>query len=301
MFAYGCGVLAPLPTAARALVAVNATASLWLRHAAQSHHWNSVSDRRDRADHLERAPLARLRLIPLVGIAVAALAVPVTASATTIYAASSLKNVVPAIAPDSTTNFAGSDTLTMQIEQGAPADVFLSAAPYYAERLHKKGLCDKPVVFALNTLMFVTPKSNPAGITKVQDLNRPGGYRLAIGSKTVPLGMFTRTLLGKLGLGRALLKNIPASYQKASEVTTSIVLGSASAGFIYTTDWFANAKDLHSIPLPASAQPLIRYEACTVIRPGVDKAGARAVIANLISSRGRRVLATNHFGLPPKT
>ena len=301
MFTYGCGMLAPPRLAACALFRVTAPVTLWLRHAAQSHHWNPVSDRRDRAGHLEFAPLERLRLIPLVGIAVAALAVPVTASATTIYAASSLKNVVPTIAPGSTTNFAGSDTLTMQIEQGAPADVFLSAAPYYAERLHRKGLCDKPVVFALNTLMFVTPRSNPAGIMKVQNLDRPGGYRLAVGSKTVPLGMFTRTLLGKLGLGRALLKNTVSNFQKASDVTTSIVLGSASAGFVYTTDWYANAKALHAIRLPASAQPLIRYEACTVTRPGVDKAGARAVIANLISSQGRRVLTTNHFGLPPKT
>ena len=275
--------------------------TVWLRHAAQSYSWNRLSGGGDRDRHLDLAPLTRLRLIPLVGITLAALALPVTASATTIYAASSLKNVVPVIAPGSTTNFAGSDTLTLQIEQGAPADVFLSAAPYYAERLYREGLCNKPVVFALNTLMFVTPKSNPAGIRKVQDLNRPGGYRLAVGSKTVPLGMFTRTLLGKLGLGRALQKNTVSNYQKASDVTTSIVLGSAAAGFIYTTDWYANAMDLRSIPLPASAQPLIRYEACTVTRPGVNKPAAHTVIANLLSPHGRQVLLTNHFGLPPKT
>jgi molybdate transport system substrate-binding protein len=294
-------MFALLGPAARALVPVTVPATLWLRHAAQSHSWNRLSGGGDRSHRLELATLTRLRLTSHLAIAVAALAIPGTASATTIYAASSLKKVVSAIAPGSKANFAGSDTLTLQIEQGAPADVFLSAAPYYAERLHREGLCDTPIVFALNTLMFVTPRSNPARIMKVQNLNRPGGYRLAVGSKTVPLGMFTRTLLGKLGLGRALLKNTVSNYRKASDVTTSIVLGSASAGFIYTTDWYANTKNLHAIRLPASAQPLIRYEACTITRPGVDKAGARAVIANLISSRGRRVLFNNHFGLPPKT
>ncbi|MEI6688745.1 MAG: molybdate ABC transporter substrate-binding protein [Thermoleophilia bacterium] len=235
--------------------------------------------------------------LTLIAVALA----PAAASATTIYAASSLSKVVPTIAPGNRTNFAGSDTLAFQIEQGAPADVFLSAAPLYAERLHAKGLCDAPVVFALNTLTFVTPASNPAGITRVQQLDRPGGYRLAVGGKNVPLGIYTRTLLGKLGLGRALQKNTVSQYQKATDVVSTIALGSAAAGFIYTTDWYANATKLLAIPVPTSAQPLIRYEACAVRRDGADTAGAKAVIARLLSLSGRQALFNAHFGLPPKT
>lgn len=232
-------------------------------------------------------------------LAVCAIA-PTAASATTIYAASSLSKVVPAIAPDSRASFAGSDTLAFQIEQGAPADVFLSAAPLYAERLHAKGLCDTPVVFALNTLTFVTPATNPAGITRVQQLDRPGGYRLAVGGRNVPLGIYTRTLLGKLGLGRALQRNTVAQYQKATDVVTAIALGSAAAGFVFTTEWQANRSRLRAIPVPASAQPLIRYVACTVRRDGADTAGARAVISRLQSTSGRQTLLSAHFGLPPK-
>ena len=285
----------------RLVIAVTAPATLWLRHAAQSHTWNRLSGGGDRPRHLDLATLARLRLIPLVGFVVAALAVPVTASATTIYAASSLSKVVPSIAPGNTYSFAGSDTLAFQIENGAPADVFLSAAPLYAERLHSKGLCSTPVVFALNTLTFVTPASNPAGITRVQQLDRPGGYRLAVGGKHVPLGIYTRTLLGKLGLGRALTKNTVSSYQKASDVTSVIALGSADAGVVYTTDRYANTTKLLAIPVPASAQPLIRYEACVVTRPGSDTTAANAVIARLVSLAGRQALFNAHFGLPPKT
>ena len=112
--------------------------------------------------------------VALLALTVLALT-PAAASAATVYAASSLSKVLPAIAPGNTFSFAGSDTLEFQIEQGAPADVFLSAAPLYAERLHDKGLCTTPVVFALNTLTVVTPASNPAGITRVQQLDRPGG------------------------------------------------------------------------------------------------------------------------------
>lgn len=242
----------------------------------------------------------RLRTICPLALAACA-ALPAAASATTIYAASSLSKVVPTVAPGNRTSFAGSDTLAFQIEQGAPADVFLSAAPLYAERLHSKGLCDTPVVFALNTLTFVTPTSNPAGITRVQQLDRPGGYRLAVGGRNVPLGIYTRTLLGKLGLGRTLQKNTVAQYQKATDVVSTVALGSAAAGFIYTTDWYANSTRLRAIPVPAAAQPLIRYVACVVRRAGADTTGARAVIARLLSLSGRQALTTAHFGLPPKS
>lgn len=245
--------------------------------------------------------MLRLRLpLVLAAIVASALIPTAAAQAATIYSASSLSKVVPTVAPGNRTSFAGSDTLAFQIEQGAPADVFLSAAPLYAERLHAKGLCDTPVVFALNTLTFVTPASNPAGITRVQQLDRPGGYRLAVGGRNVPLGIYTRTLLGKLGLGRALLKNTVSQYQKATDVGSTIALGSADAGFVYTTDWYANPTRLLAIPVPASAQPLIRYEACVVRRDGADTAGAKAVIARLLSLSGRQALFNAHFGLPPK-
>lgn len=242
----------------------------------------------------------RRRLLP-VALALATLAaMPAVASAATVYAASSLSKALPTIAPGHRFSFGGSDTLAFQIEQGAPADVFLSAAPLYAERLHDEGLCGTPVVFALNTLTLVTPASNPAGITRVQQLDRPGGYRLAVGGRNVPLGIYTRTLLGKLGLPRALQRNTVSQYGKASDVGATVALGSADAGFIYTTDWYASATKLLPIALPQSAQPLIRYEACVVMRSGADTAGARAVIARLTSLAGRQALFNAHFGLPPK-
>ena len=237
--------------------------------------------------------------VALLALAVLALA-PAAASAATVYAASSLSKVLPEIAPGNTFSFAGSDTLEFQIEQGAPADVFLSAAPLYAERLHDKGLCTTPVVFALNTLTVVTPASNPAGITRVQQLDRPGGYRIAVGGKNVPLGIYTRTLFGKLGQPRTIQKNTVSQYQKASDVVTAVALGSADAGVVYTTDWYANTSKLLPLAVPDSAQPLIRYMACVVTRPGADTAGARAVISRLLSINGRLALFKAHFGLPPK-
>ena len=227
--------------------------------------------------------------VALLALAVMALA-PAVASAATVYAASSLSKVLPAIAPGNTFSFGGSDTLAFQIQQGAPADAFVSAAPRYADALHAAGLCGAPVDVAVNTLALVVPTANPAGITRVQQLDRPGGYRLAVGGRNVPLGIYTGTLLGKLGQPRTLLRNTVSRYQKASEVATAVALGSADAGVVYTTDWYASASRLRRIPLPASAQPLIRYVACAVTPSG------RGVIDRLRSAAGQQALVAAHFG-----
>ena len=120
----------------------------------------------------------------------------------------------------------------------------------------------------------------------------------AVGHRS--LGIYTRTLFGKLGQPRTIQKNTVSQYQKASDVVTAVALGSADAGVIYTTDWYANTSKLLPLAVPDSAQPLIRYMACVVTRPGADTAGARAVISRLLSINGRLALFKAHFGLPPK-
>ena len=84
----------------------------------------------------------------------------------TVLAASSLTNVFPQIDSANKYSFGGSDVLAAQIQQGAPADVFAAASPKYPEQLFQKGLVLKPVVFATNRLVLITPTSNPAGISE---------------------------------------------------------------------------------------------------------------------------------------
>ena len=69
-------------------------------------------------------------------------------------------------------NFAGSDQLAAQIEQGVPADVFAAASPKYPEELQGKNLLGDTTNFATNTLVVVVPAANPAGITTVNDLKQ---------------------------------------------------------------------------------------------------------------------------------
>src|SRR5579862_9009114 len=85
----------------------------------------------------------------------------------TVYAASSLTNVFPAIDPHEKYSFGGSNALAAQIQQGAPADVFASANMTLPAQLHQQSLCSKPVVFTRNKLVIVVPRSNPAHIRRI--------------------------------------------------------------------------------------------------------------------------------------
>src|SRR6187399_85718 len=113
--------------------------------------------------------------------AVVALAAPTAASALTVYAATSLTNVFPALNKGPSYSFGGSNTLQSQIERGAPADVFASASPNEAQALFREGLCTRPITFAINRLVLLIPNSNPGSITSVYAL-RSGGRKLSIGT-----------------------------------------------------------------------------------------------------------------------
>ena len=104
----------------------------------------------------------------------------------TVFAAASLTKVFPEIDPSAKYTFGGSGALETQIEQGAPADVFAAASPKQPAALFAKGLVDKPVEFATNTLVLIVPKSNPAHITSVGDITKPG-VKLVICNATVPV------------------------------------------------------------------------------------------------------------------
>src|SRR6478752_10147534 len=111
----------------------------------------------------------RTRVLLALSVAAAA-AVPASAQALNVYAASSLRDAFPAISGSPDYNFGGSNTLQAQIERGAPADVFASASPDEARALFKEGLCSRPVTFATNKLVLIVPSGNPGHIRSVYTL-----------------------------------------------------------------------------------------------------------------------------------
>ncbi len=230
--------------------------------------------------------------------ALVALAAPAGAHALSVYAAASLRDAFPQI-QDATYNFAGSNALQLQIERGAPADVFASASPKEAQALFEAGRCSRPVTFATNVVVVLVPKDNPGHVRSVYSL-RDGGRRIAIGTAGVPIGDYTRKLLARMRLSSILSSNTVSQESNVAGITSKVALGSADAGFAYVTDGRIVADRVKTIALPSWAQPPVRYQLCAVKRSGVDTSGANAFIRRVVGSKGRGVLRAGGFGLPPR-
>jgi molybdate transport system substrate-binding protein len=242
--------------------------------------------------------MRRTTLAALLAGAVA-LAAPAAAQAVNVYAATSLTNVLPALDKSPKYSFGGSNTLRLQIERGAPADVFASASPHEAQTLFHEGLCTRPVTFAINRLVLLIPNANPGNVTSVYSL-RSGGRRISIGQGGVPIGAYTRQLLRRLRLSSILSSNRVSQQSNVGQVSSQVALGSADAGFVYYTDGLAVKDRTKMLSLPKWAQPPVRYLICTVKRAGVDTAGAKAFIDKVTGRAGRGALKAYGFGLPPR-
>ena len=214
----------------------------------------------------------------------------------TVYAAASLTSVFPRVSPDSRFQFAGSNQLAFQIRSGAPADVFASASPLYTQDLFRDGLVEKPRLFATNSLVLAVPRSNPAKIRTVQDLAKRPKLKLVVAGAKVPIGLYTREVLKRLGLLRVLRKAV-SQEPDVKGIVGKLALGEADAGFVYATDVRAASSRLIAIPLPARSQPTVRYEVA-VVKGTQDRAGALEFVADLLGEDGRRQLKQAGFGLP---
>jgi molybdate transport system substrate-binding protein len=209
-----------------------------------------------------------------------------------ISAAASLSEAFTALDSRPRYGFGGSNALEMQIRQGAPADLFASAAPRNTQRLFRTGLVERPVAFAGNRLALIVPRSNPAGIRSVDDL-RSKPVDLVIAAPAVPVGAYTRAVLRKLGLLSVLAK-VVSRESDVKAVIGKVALGQADAGFVYVTDARPVRDRVTVIRIPARAQPQVRYEIAVVSR-SAHKGEARAWIRALLSPRGRAALADAGF------
>jgi molybdate transport system substrate-binding protein len=210
----------------------------------------------------------------------------------TIFAAASLTNVFPQIAPKQHYSFAGSNALATQIQQGAPADVFASANTSIPFQLYDRRLVEKPVIFTRNELMVIVPRSNPAGIHSVADIAKPG-IKLVVAAPGVPVGNYTRTVLHTMKLD-SVLQNVVSNETDVREVLAKVALGEADAGFVYATDARTVRGKVATIGIRWSAQPRVSY-AIAVVRASKHKVAARAFVRELLGKAAQRKLRAAGF------
>jgi molybdate transport system substrate-binding protein len=245
-----------------------------------------------------RLTLLLATLLAAATAAAGASARPSATSPLTIYAAASLTEVFRVFDGAQAYNFAGSNALETQIRNGAPADVFASAAPLNTQRLFRAGLVEKPVTFTANRLALIVPRSNPAGIRSIYDL-RSKPVKLVVAAPAVPVGGYTLTVLRKMGLSGVLSK-VVSRESDVKAVTGKVALGQADAGFVYVTDARPVSDQVTVVRIPAWAQPRVRYE-IAVVAGSANKAAARAWVRKILSARGQAALRNTGFLPAPKS
>jgi len=231
----------------------------------------------------------------------------------TVYAAASLKSALDkaktayeAADPGTTLTVStdSSAALETKIEQGAPADVFLSADTSNPKKLVDKGLAaGDPVAFAGNVLTIIVPTANPAGITSPKDLAKPGIKVMAAGDE-VPITKYANQLVANLAkqagypmdFVSAYAANIASKEDNVKGIVGKIELGEGDAGIVYLTDAKASTK-VSAVGIPPGANVPATY-AGVVVKAARDPAAAKAFLDWLAGPDGQAILSSFGF-LPP--
>jgi len=198
-----------------------------------------------------------------------------------------------------------SAALETQIEQGAPADVFLSADTASPNKLVEARLADGGLVnFAGNVLTIVVPTANPGRIASSFDLGKPGVKVIAAGDD-VPITNYASQVVAKLaaqpgapsGFEAAYAANVVSKEDNVKAVIAKIELGEGDAGIVYATDARASTK-VATIAIPDSANVPATY-AGVVLTASPNRALAHAFLDWVAGPAGGAILASFGFTPPP--
>ena len=200
-------------------------------------------------------------------------------------------------------NFAGSQILRTQLEQGAQADVFAPADHKNMSLLVADHLVAANAIqdFATNSLIVILPPSNPGDVTALADLDR-SKLKLVLADESVPAGDYARQVLDKMSqdpnygvdFSARVLANVVSNETDVKQVVAKIELGEADAGIVYVSDAVA-ASELTTLSIPANFNVIARYPVATLINAQEPKL-ADAFIAYVNSLEGQAILAKWGFG-----
>ena len=232
----------------------------------------------------------------------------------TIFAAASLKDALEAAesaygaaVPGSslTVSTDSSSTLATQIEEGAPADVFLSADTTQPERLVEGGFADgDPVPFATNELTIIVPSDDPGDVQAPSDLARSGVRIIAAGDE-VPITKYADQVIDNLAkqpgypadFAAGYAANVVSREDNVKAIVAKIELGEGDAGIVYVTDARAS-KGVKAVDIPDPANVPASY-AGVVVKGSRTVAAAMAFLDWFAGPEGQSILLS--FGFQPPT
>lgn len=185
--------------------------------------------------------------------------------------------------------FDSSATLAQQATEGAPADVLATAD---ARTMADAGdaLAAEPRVFATNRLVLVTPAGNPARVTSLADLDRPGVTWVAC-VEEAPCGAVAAELTGDVA-------SDPASREvDVRAVLTRVTEDEADAGLVYRSDAVAAGEAVRAFRIPGSGRAETEYQVAP-LEQAQEPELARAFTDLVVSREGRTLLAAAGLGAP---
>src|SRR5215210_6734322 len=163
-------------------------------------------------------------------------------------------------------NFESSSTLLTQIQQGAPADIFASAAQEEMDTAVKDGLvAGKPEVFVKNREIIMVPNDNPANIQSFRNVANPG-VRLVLAQKDVPAADYALQILDKANarygddFEKQVLSNVVSRESDVRASVNRVVVGDADATFGYASDYTVDIRDrVKVVPIPPDLNIIATY------------------------------------------
>jgi molybdate transport system substrate-binding protein len=197
-----------------------------------------------------------------------------------------------------TFNFGSSSQLSMQLAQGARADVFASADQAQMDSARKADALDgEDRVFAHNRLVLIVPRDNPRKIVSVDDLAR-NGVKFVTAQSSVPIGQYTLQMLEKASTDPSrgadfkerVDSNVVSREDNVRQVVSKIQLGEADAAVVYATDVTPQLQEhVQQIPVPESLQSIASYP--IAVARGTNPAGGEAFMTFVLSPAGQAILA----------
>jgi len=200
--------------------------------------------------------------------------------------------------------YAGTQVLVTQVQQGASADVFASASTSYMTTLVKGGYMVNSSVanFTENKLALIVPTNNPANISSLSDLNK-SGVKVVICASTVPCGSYTLQVLNKTVNNSAygptfkasVLKNVVSQETDVNSAVSKIALGEADVAFVYQSDVPASMQSqVKVIALPENVNVLAIYP-IGVLAQSKNQGVAQDFENYVLSANGTAILDKYHF------
>lgn len=193
-------------------------------------------------------------------------------------------------------NLGSSGALARQIEQGAPVDLFLAAAPAPVDRLVQLGLVEPGSAWtvATNRVVLVRARSGVTPLAGWRDLD--GVERIALGNpEHVPAGQYGLAVLQALGLNEK-LRNRLVYGEDVRQVLRFVESGEVGAGIVYSTDARSSSKLTLVAEAPPGSHPAIRYP-MALLKNAPNQLAARQLADFLRSDRGREVFVRHGFGV----